>query len=67
MADINSIAAKRVTADQSEATSLGIAGTPAFFINGRYLSGAQPFEQFAKLIDAELARLSPAPKAAQRN
>lgn len=29
-------------------------GTPAFFINGRYLSGAQPFEAFKQRIDAEL-------------
>ena len=30
-------------------------GTPAFFINGRVLSGAQPFEAFKEVIDAELA------------
>jgi protein-disulfide isomerase len=45
---------KLIAADKSEARSLGITGTPAFFINGRYLSGAQPFEEFAKLIDQEL-------------
>ena len=32
----------------------GVDGTPAFFINGRLLSGAQPFDQFKKLIDEEL-------------
>jgi protein-disulfide isomerase len=46
--------AKLIAADKSEASSLGVRGTPAFFINGRYLSGAQPFEEFAKLIDQEL-------------
>jgi protein-disulfide isomerase len=29
--------------------------TPTFFINGRYIAGAQPFENFAQIIDAELA------------
>jgi protein-disulfide isomerase len=28
--------------------------TPTFFINGQYLAGAQPFSEFARLIDAEL-------------
>ena len=34
----------------------GVDGTPAFFINGRMLSGAQPFEAFKRIIDEELAR-----------
>jgi protein-disulfide isomerase len=42
--------------DKSEANSLGVNGTPAFFVNGRYLSGARPFEDFAKVIDEELTR-----------
>jgi protein-disulfide isomerase len=32
----------------------GVSGTPAFFINGRMLSGAQPFEAFKSIIDEEL-------------
>jgi protein-disulfide isomerase len=32
----------------------GVNGTPAFFINGRMLSGAQPFETFKRIIDEEL-------------
>ena len=31
------------------------SGTPAFFINGRMLSGAQPFDNFKKVIDEEIA------------
>jgi protein-disulfide isomerase len=31
-----------------------VSGTPAFFINGRFLSGAQPFEAFKRVIDEEL-------------
>jgi len=34
----------------------GVTGTPAFFINGRFLSGAQPFDSFKTMIDEELAR-----------
>ena len=45
-----------VDADVAEAKSLGVTGTPGFFINGRYLSGAKPFEEFAQVINAELAR-----------
>lgn len=37
-------------------SKLGVTGTPAFFINGRRLSGAMPFEEFKRVIDEELAR-----------
>lgn len=37
-----------------EVVSIGATGTPASFINGRYLRGAQPFENFKKIIDEEL-------------
>jgi protein-disulfide isomerase len=46
---------KRIEADTSEAAKLNVRGTPAFFINGKYLSGAQPFEAFKQRIDEELA------------
>ena len=48
---------KTVDADKSEAASLGVTGTPGFFVNGRFLSGAKPFAEFAKVINAELKRL----------
>lgn len=35
-------------------SSVGVQGTPASFINGKYLSGAQPFENFKEIIDKEL-------------
>ena len=55
----------QIVADQAEAAALGASGTPAFFINGRYLSGAKPFAEFAKVINAELQRLKiPIPAAA---
>jgi len=34
----------------------GVTGTPAFFVNGRMISGAQPYETFQEVIDDELAR-----------
>ena len=46
----------RVDGDSSAAAKLGVTGTPAFFINGRYLSGAQPFSAFQAVIDAELKK-----------
>jgi protein-disulfide isomerase len=45
-----------VRADAALAQSYGIMATPSFFINGRALSGAQPFENFQQIIDDELAR-----------
>lgn len=45
---------QRIDADSSEAARLGVTGTPGFFVNGKFLSGAQPFESFKRLIDAEL-------------
>ena len=48
---------KIIDADTAEARALGSTGTPAFFINGRYLSGAKPFIDFAQVINTELARL----------
>jgi protein-disulfide isomerase len=47
-----------VEADKAEARSLGLTGTPGIFVNGRFLGGARPYEDFAKRIDAELARLN---------
>lgn len=44
-----------VTLDLSDARASGANGTPAFLINGRLLSGAQPFDTFANIIEAELA------------
>ena len=46
-----------VKRDMTAGQQVGVSGTPAFFINGFMLSGAQPEEAFRKLIDAELARL----------
>ena len=43
-----------------EVMSVGASGTPASFVNGKFLSGAQPYESFKQAVDAELARLKSA-------
>ena len=45
-----------VQADSKEAQELGIGGTPTFVINGIVLAGAQPFEEFTRVIESELRR-----------
>ena len=46
----------KVRAGLQDGARVGVSGTPAFFINGRLLSGAQPYEAFRKILDDELAR-----------
>ena len=46
-----------VDADIAEARSMGLTGTPGFFINGTFLNGAQPLEAFEKAINDAKARL----------
>ncbi len=48
--------APQIAMDQALAASLGARGTPAFFINGTLLSGAQPVEAFTAIIDPMLVR-----------
>ncbi|MFZ0889034.1 MAG: thioredoxin domain-containing protein [Candidatus Binataceae bacterium] len=47
--------AKKIAEDQALGKSLGVDGTPAFFVNGRMLTGAQPLQAFQEVIDEELA------------
>lgn len=47
--------AKKVDDNQSYGGKVGVNGTPAFFVNGIALSGAQPAGAFIEIIDAELA------------
>ena len=43
-----------VDEDMREGQQIGVTGTPAFFVNGRFMSGAQPYEALKKAIDEEL-------------
>jgi len=49
-------AAEKVARDEALAKRLGATGTPAAFVNGVSVSGAQPFEKWKEVIDAELAK-----------
>jgi protein-disulfide isomerase len=45
----------QVNSEQQEGISNGVQGTPAFFINGQFISGAQPYSTFKSVIDPLLA------------
>ncbi len=46
--------AEQVEAEQAEGRSVGVQGTPAFFIGDEELSGAQPINEFRQVIDRQL-------------
>jgi protein-disulfide isomerase len=46
----------RIQDNFNDGMALGVTGTPAFFINGRMLVGAQPIEAFRDVINDELTR-----------
>ncbi len=48
--------ADAVRKDMTAGQKAGVSGTPAFFINGRMISGAQPYESFREVVDQELKR-----------
>ncbi|HEV2855339.1 MAG TPA: thioredoxin domain-containing protein [Thermoanaerobaculia bacterium] len=48
--------AATIQADMKDGSAVGVNGTPALFINGRFLSGAQPLEAITPIIDDELRR-----------
>ena len=46
---------QEVQADYSAAQALGLNGTPGFYVNGEFVSGAQSYETFAAMLDKALA------------
>jgi protein-disulfide isomerase len=46
-----------IEANREQGIKAGVTGTPGFFINGVFLSGAQPQAEFEKIIDSQLALL----------
>jgi len=46
--------AAEIEADSDLANDFKASGTPHFFINGQRMSGAQPLENFVKVVDAQL-------------
>jgi protein-disulfide isomerase len=47
-----------ISQDRASIQELGVRGTPAFLINGIYLSGAQPYEVFQEVIEEQLKQAS---------
>lgn len=47
---------QHVQNDHATMAKFGVRGTPAFYINGRFLSGAQPIHAFKQIIDEELKK-----------
>jgi protein-disulfide isomerase len=54
---------KKVEGETATAAFLGARGTPAFFLNGQLLVGAQPFQVFEAAIEKELKKVSSPGKA----
>jgi protein-disulfide isomerase len=54
--------AAAIAKDSSYAQQVGAEGTPAFFVNGRIISGARPFEAFKPVIDEEIEKANAAVK-----
>ena len=48
--------ASRIQEDIKAGSAVGVSGTPAMFINGRFISGAVPLDQVTSVIDDELRR-----------
>jgi len=48
--------AAKVEKDENDGKAAGVQGTPAFFINGVFVNGAQPFDNFKRTIDQELQK-----------
>jgi protein-disulfide isomerase len=54
-ADMSGACIGEVGQDQLDLKKVGVGATPTFYINGHYLSGAQPVTAFAAVVDQELA------------
>lgn len=48
---------QEVEKDLADGSAAGVTGTPAVFVNGRLIVGAQPFAAFKTIIDEELKKL----------
>lgn len=46
---------EEVQKDLQDGARAGVSGTPAFFVNGIFVTGSKPFEVFKQIIDSELA------------
>jgi protein-disulfide isomerase len=60
--DVAGVCVQEISDEQASMQKVGVAATPSFFINGRYLAGALPIDKFAALIDEEMAKATAAIK-----
>ena len=56
----------KIAKDQQQMSTIGTRGTPAFYINGRFLSGAQPIDRFKAVIDEEMKKADDAIKGGKK-
>jgi len=62
-ADMKGECQQLIQKDMRDLTAIGVGSTPTFFINGRYMVGAMPMENFVTLIDEELKKANEAIQA----
>ena len=55
-ADMKGACQAQLQKDLKDLQQLGVGATPSFFVNGRFISGAMPIENFSTLIDEELKK-----------
>jgi len=55
-----------VKSQLAEAQALGVPGTPAFFINGRFITGAVSYDSLRQVIEEELRTSTAAKRPASR-
>lgn len=59
-ADMKGECQQLIQKDMRDLTAIGVGSTPTFFVNGRYLVGAMPMDNFVTLIDEELKKANDA-------
>jgi hypothetical protein len=60
--DMNGICTQEIADDAAVFKKLSVAATPTFFVNGRFVQGAQPQSTFEAVIDEEMAKATAAIK-----
>jgi protein-disulfide isomerase len=61
--DMHGVCEEKIRQDFESMAAVGSTGTPAFYINGRFLAGALPLESYRRIIDQELAKANRVIKA----
>ncbi|MCX7999477.1 MAG: DsbA family protein [Leptospiraceae bacterium] len=56
IADKDNSVRNEIQSDIQDGQKAGVNGTPAFFVNGIFVEGAQPYEVFERIIEDELKK-----------